>query len=243
MEHGQKAGPQHPNLSLAGCKVRAKLFGMSTDVRKPPSFQRKATDKRERTRAQVLRAAVEYIREEGLAAATASKIAQRCNLSWGVIQYHFSDRDGLLLAILEESVGSLRDLLLGLNDNELEASARVGALVDIIWSLMRRDTYRVLLEIQLHLASDQSRIAISTEKAVEMRQTLRDAWLDCFPECDPERVKRAERLATASLRGWAVEHAINPRRGMATAERNGLVDALSFLLGLCPNAAVDFRSA
>ena len=42
---------------------------------------------------------IKCIREEGFAAASTRHIVERAGVSWGVIQYHFGDRDGLLTAV------------------------------------------------------------------------------------------------------------------------------------------------
>lgn len=50
---------------------------------------------------------VRCIREEGFAAASARHIIKRAGVSWGVIQHHFGDRDGLLIAVIEDAVDRL----------------------------------------------------------------------------------------------------------------------------------------
>lgn len=50
---------------------------------------------------------VRCIREEGFSAASARHIIERAGVSWGVIQHHFGDRDGLLTAVIEDAVDSL----------------------------------------------------------------------------------------------------------------------------------------
>ena len=54
------------------------------------------------TRAKIIDETVRCIVEEGFVAATAKHVAERAGVTWGVIQYHFGDRDGLLQAVLEK---------------------------------------------------------------------------------------------------------------------------------------------
>ena len=49
--------------------------------------------------------------EEGFEAATAKHVAERAGVTWGVIQYHFGDRNGLLMAVVDEGVARLVDSL------------------------------------------------------------------------------------------------------------------------------------
>ena len=46
---------------------------------------------------------IRCIREEGFAAASTRHIIDRAGVSWGVIQYYFGDRDGLLTAVIEHA--------------------------------------------------------------------------------------------------------------------------------------------
>lgn len=164
--------------------------------------------KRERTREQVIRMARKCIAERGIANASASEIARRCDLSWGVIQYHFGDRIGLFLAILINGMENLTPALAKLQASNDDISASVHKLVNGTWSLLRSEDYPVMLEIQLQLArahEHRDRVRGVTEK---MRVALQESWRKALSNLPTERVDRAERLATTALRGLALEHAL-----------------------------------
>lgn len=61
----------------------------------------------DRTRAMVIDETVRCVLEEGFGAASAKHITERAGVTWGVIQYHFGDRDGLLMAVVDEGFGQL----------------------------------------------------------------------------------------------------------------------------------------
>ena len=61
----------------------------------------------DRTRDLLIDETVACIREEGFSAASARHIIERAGVSWGVIQHHFGDRDGLLTAVIEDAVDRL----------------------------------------------------------------------------------------------------------------------------------------
>ncbi len=61
----------------------------------------------DRTRELLIDETVRCIREEGFSAASARHIIKRAGLSWGVIQHHFGDRDGLLTAVIEDAFDGL----------------------------------------------------------------------------------------------------------------------------------------
>lgn len=202
----------------------------SRDRRGPTSTERAPTNKRARTRAAVLKAASDCIRESGVDGATTAEITKRCGLSWGVIQYHFGDRSGLFLALLEQSFSVLDEALAGLEQSSGSPSERVEALVDGFWSLVSRDGYRVLLEVQLKLSRERSFVERVRPRGAEMRARLRDVWRRALPECSVERVDRVERLVTTSLRGLALERATDGRRREHATDRTALRDAAMTIL-------------
>lgn len=75
-----------------------------TAPRRPSSGRQERGD---RTRELLIDETVRCIREEGFSAASARHIIERAGLSWGVIQHHFGDRDGLLTAVIEDAVDRL----------------------------------------------------------------------------------------------------------------------------------------
>lgn len=78
----------------------------------PPTRQTQAPRKRgDDTRARIIDETVRCIIEEGFAAATAKHVAERAGVTWGVIQYHFGDRDGLLMSVVDEGVARLVESL------------------------------------------------------------------------------------------------------------------------------------
>ena len=55
----------------------------------------------------VIEETVSCVLEEGFGAASAKHITERAGVTWGVIQYHFGDRDGLLMAVVDEGFSEL----------------------------------------------------------------------------------------------------------------------------------------
>lgn len=75
-----------------------------TAPRRPSTGRQERGD---RTRDLLIDETVRCIREEGFAAASARHIIERAGMSWGVIQHHFGDRNGLLTAVIEDAVDRL----------------------------------------------------------------------------------------------------------------------------------------
>ena len=196
----------------------------------PATDQRRATRKRARTREAVLRAAVDCIAEEGMASANTARIAERCDVSWGVIQYHFGDRTGLFLALVEWGFARLKDALSQLTSAGPDLRGQLAALVEGTWALMENPAYRALLEVQLQLGREPESAEAVRERTREMRGQLRDVWRKAFPEHASDVVDRVERLATTSLLGLALERALEGKRTAHARERKALLETLTALL-------------
>ncbi|HEV7852174.1 MAG TPA: TetR/AcrR family transcriptional regulator, partial [Mycobacterium sp.] len=94
---------------------------MATNVppRRPVNGKQLRAD---RTREMVIDETVRCVIEEGFNAASAKHITERAGVTWGVIQYHFGDRDGLLMAVVDKGFGQLLETLRGM-EPELASTA------------------------------------------------------------------------------------------------------------------------
>ncbi len=70
---------------------------------------RKPSKRSEQTRQWVLETAAACIAEEGYAAASTTLIAENAGVSWGVLQYHFGDKDSLMSALLAYSMAQTEE--------------------------------------------------------------------------------------------------------------------------------------
>lgn len=99
------------------------------------------------TRALIVDETVRCILEEGFAAATAKHVAERAGVTWGVIQYHFGDRNGMLLAVVEQGVAGLLDSLAATEVSGLDLPQRVEVVVDTAWRCYSSPTSMAAFEI------------------------------------------------------------------------------------------------
>src|SRR5260370_1166370 len=86
------------------------------------------------TRAKIIDETVRCIMEEGFAAATAKHVAERAGVTWGVIQYHFGDRNGLLMAVVDDGVARLVESLSSADVSGLPLLERIEGGGDTPWS-------------------------------------------------------------------------------------------------------------
>lgn len=73
-------------------------------MNEPPAVSRRRApkgDKRQRTRARLIEAAIELIREKGFDAVTLAQVAERAGMTTGAIYGNFRNRTDLLMAVAE----------------------------------------------------------------------------------------------------------------------------------------------
>jgi AcrR family transcriptional regulator len=113
-----------------------------------PTRRTSAPRKRgDETRAKIIDETVRCIVEEGFVAATAKHVAERAGVTWGVIQYHFGDRNGLLMAVVDDGVARLLESLSDADVSELPMRERIEFVVDTAWSCYSSPTSMAAFEI------------------------------------------------------------------------------------------------
>ena len=110
----------------------------------------RAQERGERTRALVIDETIRCIREEGFAAASTRHIIDRAGVSWGVIQYYFGDREGLLTAVIEHANATLTASLEQIADAAAQVSdpkEQADTLTAAAWDVFFSPTSMTALEI------------------------------------------------------------------------------------------------
>jgi AcrR family transcriptional regulator len=113
---------------------------------------KRSQERSDRTRALVIAETINCIRDEGFASASTRRIIARAGVTWGVIQYHFGDRDGLLAAVIDYSYGTLIDSLDSLADQSSKVTdfrARAASLTAGAWEIFFTPTSVTAFEILL----------------------------------------------------------------------------------------------
>ena len=114
----------------------------------PPTRQTQAPRKRgDDTRARIIDETVRCVVEEGFEASTARHVAERAGVTWGVIQYHFGDRNGLLMAVVDEGVARLVDSLAAAEVGDRPLRERIEIVVDTAFRCYSSPTSLAAFEI------------------------------------------------------------------------------------------------
>lgn len=117
-----------------------------TAPRRPPTG---AQPRAERTRTAVIDETVRCILDDGFAPPSVRRITDRAGVTWGVVQYHFGDLDGLLMAVVDTGFGELLATLHALESetSRLERRERVAFVVNAVWQAFSSPTSRAAIEI------------------------------------------------------------------------------------------------
>jgi TetR/AcrR family transcriptional regulator, regulator of cefoperazone and chloramphenicol sensitivity len=200
--------------------------------RGPVSPTRRTNAPRKRgddTRAKIIDETVRCIVEEGFGAATAKHVAERAGVTWGVIQYHFGDRNGLLMAVVDEGVAKLLESLSSADVSELPLREGIEVVVDTAWSCYSSATSMAAFEI---LGANRGGPGgASRQHLLEMNSAI--AELGRLITDDPSNDGVAE-VIWATLRGVVLAQMIVGTSVDWHRERRALIDMVTHYLTAGP---------
>lgn len=181
----------------------------------------------ERTRVLAIEETVRCVLEEGIAAASAKHIAERAGMTWGVIQYHFGDRDGLLMAVVDLGFSQLLEALQALPPTAapVDGGRRAEQVVSAAWEAMSSPTSRAAIEILIGTRATRGAAAAGHLKRLakafsELGRTI-DADLETA-----ESAALGEMLLS-TLRGLVVTQLIMAAPVDTARDRSMLVDVIN----------------
>ncbi len=174
----------------------------------------------ERTRQQVIDAAVRCLANEGYHRATSNRIAREAGLSWGVIQYHFGDRAGIYRAVLDNIidayVAELDQLAHSTSGNSVQE--RLDLLAARAWQLLNHPAYLATMELLLNLPRDPEVILNTKTYVRRWSERMGQLWQAIFSEfpADHAGSTTARQIFFAALRGFVDNRLIGqwPKRSV-----------------------------
>lgn len=122
----------------------------------------------DRTRDMLIDETVRCIREEGFSAASARHIIERAGVTWGVIQHHFGDRDGLLTAVIDSAVDELVAALEELATSNLPLDTL--AMVEGTWAAFA--TPKAMAGIEILTATKALRTELANRHVTRLATAL-----------------------------------------------------------------------
>jgi AcrR family transcriptional regulator len=183
-----------------------------------------------RTRAAIVEETVLCVLEEGFVAASAKHIAERAGVTWGVIQYHFGDRNGLLADVVAYGYENFRVAIGAVSGAESDSRLRVASVVDAAWTAFSAPESRASLEILI--ATRSSRGPKQTTELEEMARDMRSlgAVLVGGSKEAQSLGRTIGEVMWAALRGLVFAQMITREPIESTDERAILIDLIQSYL-------------
>lgn len=168
-----------------------------------------------------------YILDEGFAAPSVRRITERAGLTWGVVQYHFGDLGGLLMAVVDKGLTELSETLEGLREKTatLPTHRRTEVVVDALWQAFSSPTSMAALEILI-----ATRAARDNEVNAQLSATMRqftELGRHLGEDLDAPQATEIGNLIWATLRGNVLAQMVSPQPLDTSRDRRALVDVLN----------------
>jgi len=177
------------------------------------------------TRARIIEETVRCITDEGFSAATAKHVAERAGVTWGVIQYHFGDRNGLLMAVVDDGVDRLIESLSAAEVSDLPLRERIEVVIDTAWDCYSSPTSMAAFEI---LRATRGGLGQSSRRhLLEMNDAI--GQLGRLITTDPTNAGVAE-VIWATLRGVVLAQMVTGTAVDWSLERRALIDMVTRVL-------------
>lgn len=180
----------------------------------PSRPRRSQAERSATTRKALLDAAVECLVDEGFAGVTTQGVADRAGVSRGAHLHHFGTREALMAAAVERLVRRQGQALYAALEELPTGPGRAVAGLDLLWAAFASPMFVASMDVWSHARTDpELRAQLSEIERLLDREVLELAR-QLFPEAAdlddfPQRVE----MATATIRGLALQDMLNPNRG------------------------------
>ena len=174
--------------------------------RAPARVRRSHAERTAETRTKILAAVVDAIAEVGFHRTTAVEITRRAGVTWGAVQHHFGDKDGILVAVLEDSFGRFAARLEELPVDRLSLERRVALFVERAWQHFASREYASTFEILLdHLRREDPPEQSGARWQIQMSRAWERVWRRFFGDgaVPRKRQLRLQHYTVAVLSGLA----------------------------------------
>ena len=190
-----------------------------------PSTGRQA--RAERTRETVIDETVQCILEEGFAPPSVRHITGRAGVTWGVVQYHFGDLDGLLMAVVDKGFGELAVALADMPELDplWTIKRRTGTVVDTVWEAFSSPVSMAALEILI--ATRGMRDSVANSHLSNLMDRLTTLGRHLGEDLSAPNAAQIGNLIWAALRGLVVAQMVWPTPVDTTRDRQALVDVIT----------------
>ena len=148
-------------------------------------------------------------------------------MTWGVIQYHFGDRDGLLMAVADQGFADLLATLRTLPPPaaETDTRQRVEQVVNAAWEAMSSATSRAAIEILI--GTRATRGTAAAKHLNRLAKTFAELGSTVGADLDATQSVAIGDLLLSNLRGLVATQLIMARPVDTASDRAILADVIS----------------
>ncbi|WP_243858489.1 TetR/AcrR family transcriptional regulator [Mycobacterium sp. DL440] len=170
------------------------------------------------------------IHAEGFGAASARHIARKAGVTWGVIQYHFGDRDGLLLSVVDYVFAELIETLNGIRTESATVTLRqrITFGVDAAWRALSSGNSLAALEIVV--ATRASGGSTASTHLAELHNAFGALGRRLGGQLATRHGRDIGNLMWATLRGLVIAQLTAAEPLDTSRERKALVEAIVFYI-------------
>jgi AcrR family transcriptional regulator len=197
--------------------------------RRPPGGGQARAD---RSRQAIIDETVRYVLQEGFAPPSIRQITERAGLTWGVVQYHFGDLHGILLAVVDKGFQELLETLDGLPAQAalIRPEDRPAFVVEAVWQAFSSPTSMAALEILI--ATRGGRTASANAHLAAMSQRMTEIGEHLGTGIAAAEATRLGNLIWSTIRGLVAVQLTWPKPLDSSRDREMLVDVItSYLAG------------
>lgn len=186
----------------------------------------KQAEKSSRTRLKIQSAVMDLISEGGFAAASSTRIGLAAGVSWGVVQHHFGDKSGILIAVLEQCSSAYIAFMEGLTRSAGTRSERIAAYVDRCWAFYCGREYKIALEIALAMRFQDGQFTETQAKQFQI--DLINLWRNVFPDAqiDDVTLDHLIRHTYIVLTGLVIDQMLESKKQYTTVQLQMLATTL-----------------
>jgi len=191
---------------------------------RPPGRRQARGD---RTRARIIELTVSSVLADGLDGVNVRSIAQDAGVTWGVVQYHFGDREGLLAAVVTQGFDELTEALRPLGDVAAtgDVRARVKTVVATAWPAMSSPTSRAAIEVLV--STRATRTGAGRQQISRLSQLFASLGDAVGSTLSPDQAEAIGAFLLTNLRGLVTSQLIVSPRLDVTADLDLLIDVIT----------------
>jgi len=155
-----------------------------TTTRSVPSRATSDDNREIDARARVINATIESIIDLGFyRGSSTNEIVRRAGVTWGVIQHYFGNREGLMLAVLQDGARHMVETVANAHIDGSTVEERMAQLIEVFSAHYARPDYLASLQVLLNMDHDprtsaevrKTMLEVAEQSNAHVRRLLREA--------------------------------------------------------------------